>query len=76
MRILGWVAISSSIPDPGMKPASLASALADGVFTTEPPGKPLLRWEFAHLNLTYFTNIKGSKAMEIKDENSCHLFSL
>ena len=26
------------LPDPGIKPAS--SALADGFFTTEPPGKP------------------------------------
>ena len=30
------------LPDPGIKPASLASpALAGGFFTTEPPGKPL-----------------------------------
>ena len=30
------------LPDPGMKLASLAApALADGYFTTEPPGKPL-----------------------------------
>ena len=28
-------------PDPGIEPASLVSpALADGFFTTEPPGKP------------------------------------
>ena len=30
-----------NLSDPGIKPASLASpALAGGVFTTEPPGKP------------------------------------
>ena len=29
------------LPDPGIKPTSLASpALADRFFTTEPPGKP------------------------------------
>ena len=29
------------LPDPGIEPVSLASpALADGFFTTEPPGKP------------------------------------
>ena len=29
------------LPDPGIKPASLASpAMAGGFFTTEPPGKP------------------------------------
>ena len=33
-------------PNPGIKPASLASpALADRVFTTVPPGKPLLTLE-------------------------------
>ena len=32
---------SGDLPDPGIKPASLASpALASGFFTTEPPGKP------------------------------------
>ena len=31
------------LPDPGVEPVSLASALlAGGFFTTEPPGKPLL----------------------------------
>ena len=31
------------LPDPGIKPASLASpALADGFFTTEPLGRPQL----------------------------------
>ena len=29
------------LPDPGIKPTPLVSlALADGFFTTEPPGKP------------------------------------
>ena len=32
---------SGDLPDPGIKPASLASpALASGLFPTEPPGKP------------------------------------
>ena len=32
-----------NLPDPGIKPASLASpALTGGFFTTEPPGKPVL----------------------------------
>ena len=42
-RILNWVAISYSrdLPDPRIEPMSPASpALADGFFTTEPPGKP------------------------------------
>ena len=41
-RILDWIAISYSgdLPDPGVKPMSLVSpALADGFFTTTPPGK-------------------------------------
>ena len=29
-----------NLPDPGIEPESLA--LADGVFTTEPPGRPKL----------------------------------
>ena len=37
-RILEWVAMPSSIPNPGFKPAS--PTLAGGFFTTEPPGKP------------------------------------
>ena len=44
-RILGWFSISLSrdLPNPGLKPASLASpALTGGSFTTEPPGKLLL----------------------------------
>ena len=33
------------LPDPGIKPMSLASpVLADGFFTAEPPGKPKYRW--------------------------------
>ena len=45
-RILQWVAISSrGLPDPGIKVVS--PALADGFFTTEPPGKPLLSF-FIH----------------------------
>ena len=43
-RILEWVAFPppGDLPDPGIKPVSLASpALAGGFFTTEPPGKPL-----------------------------------
>jgi len=43
-RRLEWVAISppGDLPDPGIKPASLASsALAGGFFTTVSPGKPL-----------------------------------
>ena len=30
------------LPDPGIKPASPASALAGGFFIIEPPGKPIL----------------------------------
>ena len=38
------------LPDPGIEPASFASsALADGFFTTEPPGKPR-----EHVALLYF----------------------
>ena len=43
-RILGWVTISYSgdLPDPRIKPASLASPALPGLFflTTVPPGKP------------------------------------
>ena len=39
-RRLEWVAISSSLPDPGIEPSSLASpALASTFFTAAPPGK-------------------------------------
>ena len=44
-RILEWIAIPTpgDLCDPGIEPASLvSSAVADGIFTTEPPGKPLL----------------------------------
>ena len=43
-RILEWVAISYSrdLPNPGIEPRSPASpALAGGLLTTEPPGKPI-----------------------------------
>ena len=42
-RILEWVSIPTpgDLPDPGMEPKLLVSlALADGFFTTKPPGKP------------------------------------
>ena len=50
-RILEWVAISYSrvgvillLPDPRIGPESPGSpALADGLFTIAPPGKPSLR---------------------------------
>ena len=33
------------LPDPGIEPSSPASpALASGIFTSEPPGKPHLQW--------------------------------
>ena len=39
-RILEWVALSFSgdLPNPGIKPTS--PVLAEGFFTTEPPGNP------------------------------------
>ena len=39
-KILEWVAFPSpgDLPDPGIKP--VFPALADGFFTTEPPGTP------------------------------------
>ena len=43
-RVLEWVVpfpVPGDPPDPGIKPASLASpAMAGGFFTTVPPGKP------------------------------------
>ena len=41
VRILEWVATSflGDLPNPGIKPRT--SALAGGVFTTEPPGKTI-----------------------------------
>ena len=49
-RFLEWVAISSpgDLPDPGTEPMSLT--LADGFFTTEPPGK-----SFQNRGREYFT---------------------
>ena len=44
-RILEWGTISSSrdLPNPGIKPTSLASPrMTDRFFTTVPPGKPLI----------------------------------
>ena len=48
-RILEWVAISSSrdLPDPA---TPVSPALADGFFTTEPPGKPIL-YRSAYLSI-------------------------
>ena len=43
-RILEWVAFPTpgDLTDPGLKPVFLASpVLADGSFTTAPPGKPI-----------------------------------
>ena len=51
-RILGWVAISYSmdLPEPGVKPASLASsALADGFFTINTTWKPISNTDFLKL---------------------------
>ena len=48
-RILEWVAITPSgdLPDPEIKPMSPASpALGGGFFTTEPPGKFCVKWNF------------------------------
>ena len=44
-RPCGWSGLPSpppgDLPDPGIEPVSPAApALADGSFTTEPPGKP------------------------------------
>ena len=40
--VLEWVALPTpgNCPNPGIKPTSLASALASRFFTTESPGKP------------------------------------
>ena len=38
------------LPDPGIKPASLASPAVAGIlFTTEPPGKPWYMYIYIHL---------------------------
>ena len=65
-RVLEWVVIPSTrdLPNPGIKPTSPVSpAMADGLFTTEPPGKPYYNihgpWKYAkmkearHKKLTY-----------------------
>ena len=52
-RIRKWVVISYSedLPDPGIKPVSLASpTLAGGFFTTVPPGKPMSLY-YHHINI-------------------------
>ena len=43
-KLLQWVPFPApgDLPDPGIKPASTASALAGGFFIIEPPGKPIL----------------------------------
>ena len=49
-RILEWVAISTpgDLPDPGIKPTSLASLASAGeFFTTVPPGKPVGSVQFS-----------------------------
>ena len=56
-RVLEWVAIPSpgDLPNPGIKPMSLASpVLADGFFTAEPPGKPKYRWADAKAQYFFF----------------------
>ena len=40
------------LPDPGIEPMSLASsALAGGLFTTEPPEKPCLNLRYSSIQL-------------------------
>ena len=47
--------LPGDLPDPGIKPMSLASpALADGFFTAEPPGKPKYRWADAKAQYFFF----------------------
>ena len=48
-RILEWLPflLIGGLPDPEIKPAS--PALADGFFTTEPPGKPVL-YSYIHVH--------------------------
>ena len=50
-RMLEWLPfpVRRDLPDPGIKPVSLASpALADRFITTVPPGKPFLYLLFAN----------------------------
>ena len=71
-RILERLVISSSrgLPDPGIKPKSLASlALAGRFFTTEPPGKPFLRSSYV-LSLGHFNN----SCVSIRLRQQCPLF--
>ena len=58
------------LPDPGIKPKSLASpALAGRFFTTEPPGKPFLRSSYI-LSLGHFNN----SCVSIRLRPQCPLF--
>ena len=53
-RILEWVACPppGNLPNPGIEPMSLASsALAGGLFTTEPPEKPCLNLRYSSIQL-------------------------
>ena len=44
----GWIPTPGDLPDPGIKPVSLVSpALAGGLFTPAPPGKPSVVWRWA-----------------------------
>ena len=73
-RILEWVAItlSGDLPDPGIKPMSLASpALAGRFFTTEPPGKSCVKWSFIniskrHLGTWYSTSAAAAAAKSLQ----------
>ena len=63
-RVLEWVAFPTpeDLPDPGIKPVHLASpALADGFFTTLPPGKPL--------DISYMSYFRNSLPIPIHQEN-------
>ena len=59
-----WVAFPTpeDLPDPGIKPAHLASpALTGGFFTTAPPGKPL--------EISYMSYFRNSLPIPIHQEN-------
>ena len=55
------------LPNPGIKPVSLASPeLASRFFTTVPPGKPFLiksAYSFNHIILTIMAAIIGAEAI-------------